>query len=149
MASWVPFILPSNDVCNSMDNVLSKEETPQTLMYMILLGWLASQMAHLSHQSFRNTNWSNTTQGPHIKSHFGIVQRFQASKTLYLTEYSKVLSQRLERATGKVHQNSGTQVGKESASDKQTQTKESAESECNFSNRASGLYSHYRRKQGS
>ena len=31
---------------------------------------------------------------------------------------------------GRLCQNSGTQVGKESASDKQTRTQESAESEC-------------------
>jgi hypothetical protein len=47
------------------------------------------------------------------------------------------------------NQSSGTQVGEKSVSNKQTQTQESAESECNLSKRASDLYSHYRRKQGS
>jgi hypothetical protein len=45
------------------------------------------------------------------------------------------------------NQSSSTQVGKESASDKQTRRQESVDSECNFSKRASDLY--YRRKQGS
>ena len=45
------------------------------------------------------------------------------------------------------NQSSGMQVGKESASDKQTRTQESVGSECNFSKQASDLY--YRRKQRS
>ena len=45
------------------------------------------------------------------------------------------------------NQGPGTQVGKASASDKQTQTQGSIESECNFSKPASDLC--YRRKQGS
>ena len=47
------------------------------------------------------------------------------------------------------HQGSGTQVGKELASDKQTRTQVCTESECSFSKQASDLHRHYRRKQES
>jgi hypothetical protein len=47
------------------------------------------------------------------------------------------------------NQGSGTLVGKELASDKQSGIQESAELECNFSKQASDLYSYSRKKHES